>query len=157
MGLRVAVHQLGPSLLCPKQACQAMGLGRAGTARTKIRIAQAASIAYNIVVPRRRGEIHALNSSLGPRSRGGMMPRNDTWRGRDAHQGLAEEGRERPRKPSRGTGNHEAGHQALRPVRLEHSRGGGAVLAIKAGIVAMVKAASGGALQSGGVGRRGKV
>ena len=26
----------------------------------------------------------------GPRPLGGMMPRNDTWRGRDAHQGLAE-------------------------------------------------------------------
>jgi len=36
------------------------------------------------------GEIHTLMSSPGPRPRGGMMPRNDTWGGRDAHQGLAE-------------------------------------------------------------------
>ena len=28
------------------------------------------------------GEIHTLMSSPGPRPRGGMMPRNDTWRGR---------------------------------------------------------------------------
>ena len=36
------------------------------------------------------GEIHTLMSSPGPRPRGGMMPRNDTLCGRDAHQGLAE-------------------------------------------------------------------
>jgi hypothetical protein len=29
-------------------------------------------------------------SSPEPWQRGGMMPRNDTWRGRDAHRGLAE-------------------------------------------------------------------
>ena len=28
-GLRVAVHQLGPLLLCPKETCQVTGLGRA--------------------------------------------------------------------------------------------------------------------------------
>jgi hypothetical protein len=40
-----------------------------------------------------------------------------------------------------------------------HRRGrlAGLAEAVRAGIVAMVKAASGGALQSGGVGRRGKV
>jgi hypothetical protein len=33
------------------------------------------------------GAIHTLMSSPGPRPRGGIMPRNDRWRGRDAHQG----------------------------------------------------------------------
>src|SRR5271166_5065938 len=38
------------------------------------------------------GAARSIHSCLAPvfRPRRGMMPRNDTWRGRDAHQGLAE-------------------------------------------------------------------
>ena len=86
------VHHLGPLLLRRKRRARRWALATCGTARvrTKIRAAQATSIAYNIGVPREvGGETHTLMSSPGPRPRGGMMPRNDTWRGRDAHQGLA--------------------------------------------------------------------
>jgi hypothetical protein len=83
----VAVHHLGLPLLRPEEACLSTGFGRARGQDEDQRAGSKHRVQHG--VPRCRGRDLCPHTSMVPRLRGSMMPGNDTWRGRDAHQGLA--------------------------------------------------------------------
>jgi len=74
---RCELTPISPALLlCPKEACHAMSLGRNGQDEDEDQ-SGAGSVQHRGFLGI-GGEIHTLMSSPGPRPRGGMMPRDDT-------------------------------------------------------------------------------